>query len=148
MKKIVSVFVSLLMMMSLTIGAIAAADDFVVSPSQKDAPGLEDFEGDGDLVIVGYGDRDSLTDEQKKEFEDSYDSIRNAEDLSDLVGELKEIAEALGVDTDDLEVSDLFNIILGKNGDVYSDVTISPEVLDNFVALIQYVDGKNLQFDI
>ena len=141
MKKILSLFIAVVMILSMSVATFAASDDFFGSPSKKPAPELVDSEHEdpnctGELIIVSYGDRDDLTDDQKDKFEDAYDSIVDAEDLSDLNNKLTD---------DDLAVGDLFGIKLtededhGNHGN--TNVSLKIDNADSFDSLIAF-DGE------
>jgi len=142
MKKVLTLFIAIAMILSMSIASYAAADDFLVSPSTKPAPDLEDFENEdpdctGEIKIIPYSDRDQLSDDDKKEFEDAYDSIVNADDLSDLNKDLKD---------DNLAVSELFGIeIIGcddhDNHDGFHVKLETEDSAKNFEYLIAF-DGE------
>lgn len=135
MKKVFSIVLAIAMMFTLSIAAFAAQDDFLESPSKGQAPELEGSENDsckGEIVIVPYGDRDKLDDEDKKHFEDAYQTIVDADDLSDL---------NKGLD-DNSAVSDLFGIdLIGCDDHDHHDeftVKLNADDIKNFSDLIYY----------
>ena len=141
MKKIVSLFIAVVMILSMSVATFAASEDFLGSPSKKPAPELVDYEHEdpdctGDLNIVSYGDRNDLTDEQKNEFENAYDSIVDAKDLSDLNNKLTD---------DNIAVGDLFGFthtedaIHDSHGNTSVDIKI--DNADKFHSLIAF-DGE------
>ena len=80
MKKIITVFIAIIMVLCISVSATAAAAGFVSSPSSKPAPEISDSKSDdctGSLVIVPFSDRNSLSDDEKKQIEDAYNSITN-----------------------------------------------------------------------
>ena len=144
MKKLVSLILSVVMVLSMTIAASAA---FVSSPSGNAAPTLEKVTGENsdglEIEITSYKDRDALTAEAKAALEDSYNDIKNASSLSDLTKEIESAAKKAGAKVSDLAVSDLFDISVTE-GDLNGKITIvlKAETLKNFVALLHNKDGE------
>ena len=136
MKKVLVLCLAIVMLFSCCMTVFAAPNGFVKSPSSQPGPGLVD--GDG-VVITPYEDRDKLDDETRKEFEEAYDSIISADNLAELNEALKKLAEELGIDVEDLAVSDLFDV--GFDSDGEKQITLKPETLENFVALLRW-DGE------
>lgn len=140
MKKLITLALALIMAMTMTVAASAA---FVSSPSASDGPVIEDIVNeDGEevsnVVLTPYKDREDLDAEAKKDMEEAYDDIKGAEDLTDKVEGLEEAAKDAKADQEDLAVKDLFNIGTddGKELDGKVTITLKPEELKNFVALI------------
>ncbi|MBQ8868791.1 MAG: hypothetical protein IJ027_03620 [Oscillospiraceae bacterium] len=144
MKKIVSLILATVMVLSMTVAASAA---FVSSPSANAAPTLEEIkEGKTeDLVIeiTAYKDRENLDEKGKAAIEDSHNDIKTAAGLVALVPELKAVAEKAKVKVEDLAVSDLFDISV-TSGTLEDKITLvlGAETLKNFVALLHDKDGK------
>ncbi len=141
MKKILTLVIAIVMVLSMSVASFAKAADFLESPSKDLAPGLDKFEHEdpactGDLNIISYGDKDKLPEEEKNLFEDAYDSIVNADDLSDINPEL---------DGDNLAVGDLFAVDFNscedhdKHGKTTLDIT--SDSAKNFNSLIAF-DGE------
>ncbi|MBR2432599.1 MAG: hypothetical protein IKB23_06745 [Clostridia bacterium] len=151
MKKIVTVFLAMLMVFSLSVSAFAELGGFMESPSANQAPELikgenESEDCEAQIIITAYGSRDQLSEEARLAIEAAYAMILGAEDLSALNPRIAEIAKSLGVDVKDLAVSDLFDISATDcNGHVdhgHFDITIKPESLENFVCLLHYYNGE------
>ena len=140
MKKMLSVCLVFVMVICFSV-TVFAEGGFVSSPSLNPSP--EIVEGDGDIVINSYADRDKLSDEERKDIEDAYDSIKNNENLVDLNEKLNNAADNKNVDPSNLAVSDLFNIGY-KGNDPFSSqsLTLKADTLNNFVALMVYVNGE------
>ena len=144
MKKIVTLIISAVMVLSMTVAASAA---FVASPSLNAAPVLVEIkEGKTeDLVIkvTAYKDRANLPAEDKAAIEDSYKDIKNASNLTTLTEALKAVADKAKVKAADLAVSDLFDISV-VSGKMDGEITIvlSAETLKNYVALLHDNDGS------
>lgn len=156
MKKLITLALALIMAMTMTVAASAA---FVSSPSASDGPVIEDIVNeDGEevsnVVLTPYKDREDLDAEAKKDMEEAYDDIKGAEDLTDKVEGLEEAAKDAKADQEDLAVKDLFNIGTddGKELDGKVTITLKPEELKNFVALIvkngdEWTVVEDVEFD-
>ena len=117
MKKILSVCVMIMMVLSLSITAFAAPGAFVSSPSGNNGPTLVESEsGDenctAEAVVTPYGGREKLDEDDRAEMEDAYDKIVDSEDVSDLNEDIEKLAKDNNISTDKLAVSDLFNVDL------------------------------------
>lgn len=171
LKKILVVCLVLAVLMSVSATAFAASNGFVKSPSGSQAPTVEKFEPEnehcmGTLVITSYGDRKDLPTDLRDRFEDAYDAIVKAEDMTDLNDDLAQIAADQKIDPEYLEVLDLFNVHIEgcdtHDGHFNFDITISTSTLDEFVALLHMnengewelieaevsSDGKHLSFSV
>lgn len=144
MKKIIAIFLTLVMAASLA--TVSLADSFYESPSKKPAPGVVEFEPKDEdctanLVVTPFGDRDNLPENHKEQFEQAYDQIKNTEDLTTLIVDLGKLAADKGLDKDQLAVSDLFTTHV-TDCDVHDDhfdfdITLDVDMLSHFVALVQ-----------
>ena len=143
MKKIISCLLVVMLLCSLSVAAFA--DNFVSSVANAGAPEVaEATQADGSdakalIVVTPYEDKDKLSEEKQAEIDEAFDSLANAEDLAAVNDELKEAAGDQSV-----AVSDLFDISLTGEGEVSFPLTIGlkDKNLDNFVALLHYVDGE------
>lgn len=149
MKKLFAICLALVLMLSLSV-SVMAANNFVNSPSNNRAPIVNDCENENedctaDIVITPFGDRDNLTEEQKKDLQDAYDSIVNTEDLTDLFNGLDSVLTP-GTIKENLSISDLFYVdhtgCLDHTNHGKFQINLSTETLTGFVGLVQYVDGK------
>ncbi len=151
MKKVLVICLAMLMVVGMSVNAFAASNAFVSSPSKNPAPELieginESEDCTGNAFITSYGDRDSLSEEDRKQIEKAYEDILATTDLTTINSDLKELASNLNVNAANLSVSDLFNI--GHENcddhDSHGDftVTINAEMLDRFVGLLYYSNGK------
>lgn len=146
MKKVISVVLALMMVLSMSISAFAATNAFIESPSGNPAPKLEnvdhgDPDCDANVIITPYVDRDQLRDKIREVIEEAYESIKNNEEDSSL----DKAFDKLDSD-DDLAISDLFNLDY-TDCDAHDKhqpvtITVSAETLDHFVGLLVYVDGE------
>lgn len=151
MKKIVTVLLAMMMVLSLGISVFAEPGGFVSSPSRNQAPELIKAENESEdceakLIITAYSDRDELSEEARKNIEDAYSDIVGTQDLSSLNDAIKNIAKKLGLNTTDLAVSDMFDISAtecnGHEDHGHFDITLKAETLDNFVCLLHYYNGE------
>lgn len=151
MKKVFAVCLMVVMVISMGLAIYAAPGKFISSPSNNNAPQLieaknvsEDCEAD--LLITAYADREDLPADIKAKLEEAYNMIVNANDLSELNAQLKEIAENLGISVEDLAVSDLFDISMTEcdshEGHGHFDITLKAETLENFVCLLHYYNNE------
>ena len=151
MKKVFSICLALVMVFALSATVFAAPGSFVNSPSHNDAPVIEDFENEdpnctAELVVIPFGERDSLSDADKKEMEDAYNQIKNSTDLTDMFSGLKDIVNDLNILPSDLAVSDLFHIdykdcVLHDDHGAFK-IKLSADTLKGFAGLIQYLNGE------
>ncbi len=148
MKKTISICLALAMILSIGVASFAISNNFTQSPSVTPSPDIdidwEDDDFDGEIKDVSYGERDELSDEEKEIFEDAYDSIVDPDDLGDIIPDDADF----DVPDEDLGVSDL--IYIDVTGDDIPDeiiITVDPETIENFVGVIQYVDGEWILVD-
>lgn len=134
----------------LSLSAVAFADVFVSSPSTTPTPKIVNYdagnpEWDGQIVITGYSERETLTPEKEKAIEDAYDQIKGASSVTELNTDLKTIAEDKKVDPKNLLVSDLFDLSY-INGSVQDhgvfSITLDIPTTQRFVALMQFIDNE------
>jgi hypothetical protein len=157
MKKVLTLMLALVMVIGVSVNALAATGGFVGSVSGKPGPDLVGFDRlendcDVDVVVTPYGDKDSLADEERELLEDAYNQIKDCDNLTELNLELKEIAEKLGIDGEDLSVSDLFNLGLTDcdehDGHKPFEITLSADALANFAGLMYMnADGEWVMVD-
>ncbi|MBR7132405.1 MAG: LPXTG cell wall anchor domain-containing protein [Clostridia bacterium] len=151
MKKLLALFIALVMVIGVNLTAIAAPGKFVSSPSGNSAPELIEFSNesedcDADLVITPYSERHTLPEEMRQKFEEAYKDILEATDLTKLCTALATLAKDKGIPAGDLAISDLFDIYYINCGDHddhgYFDIVIKPEALAGFVALLHLKNGN------
>lgn len=152
MKKVMMLFVAVMLVLTVSVTALAGPGWFTESPSGIPAPILvefynEDGECTAELKVTAYADRDTLDAETKAAFEKAYNDIVNAADLTALSDELKTLAEKQGIKADKLAISDLFDIsyydceVHEDDDHGYFSITLKPEVLKNFVGLLHLKEG-------
>ncbi len=151
MKKVFAICLAVVMVFALSVTVCAAPGSFVNSPSGNKAPVIEEFENESDdctanLDITSYGDRNSLSDADKKEMEDAYNQIKNSTDLTDMFSGLNAVVDKLDILPTDLAVSDLFHIDYTdcvKHDDHGAfKIKLSADTLKGFAGLIQYLNGE------
>ncbi|MBQ8001180.1 MAG: hypothetical protein IJ298_08300 [Ruminococcus sp.] len=151
MKKVFAICLALVMVFSLSVTVCAAPGSFVNSPSNNNAPVIEEFENESDdctadLDITSFGDRNSLSDADKKEMEDAYDMIKNSTDLTDMFSGLNAVVDDLDILPSDLAVSDLFHIdytdCVEHDEHGAFKIKLSADTLKGFAGLIQYINGE------
>ncbi len=151
MKKVFAICLALVMVFALSVTVCAAPGSFVNSPSGNDAPIIVDFENESDdctanLDITSYGDRNSLSDADKKEMEDAYNQIKNSTDLTDMFSGLNAVVDQLDILPSDLAVSDLFHIdvtdCIKHDEHGAFKIKLSADTLKGFAGLIQYLNGE------
>lgn len=151
MKKLLFLFVACVMVFTVT--ATAANGGFVSSPSTNLAPELVDARVDSEdclatVILTAYIDRHELSAEDRAALEDAYATIAANADLTKLTKDLIAKAEALGIATTALSVSDLFDIsLINCEPDVHAEhgsfhITLKAETAKNFVALLHYMNGE------
>lgn len=150
MKKVLVVFLSFVMLASMSLTVFAAPGVFVTSPSGNPAPKLDSFtpgssDCNGKLIITPYSERDTLPSDQKDAIEKAYKSIASTDDVSTLNSELSKISSGKAREAAKLAVSDLFNAHIEgcteHEKHVGSEVVLSAETLERFVALIRFNDN-------
>ena len=115
MKKLLAICLAMVVVLCFSATAFAAPTDFVKSPGSSPAPGVEDFKPSDDdcaaeLVVTPFGDINELDPAQKEEFQIAYDTIIKTDDITKLNDEIAKKAEELGIDPDDVGISDLFYV--------------------------------------
>ena len=151
MKKILAFVISVLLVASLTVACFAAPDDFVSSPTGKDAPTLIEAvvdaeECEAEILICSYTDRATLPEEAIAILETAYSSIVEADSFSETSKDLVKWAEKRGIAEEKLAVSDIFDIYYAHcdSHDAHKGITITltPRVAENFVGILHYFDGQ------
>ena len=146
MKKLFAILMSALMIIS-----VSASGAFVSSPSANLAPEVVGFINETEdctatVVCTAYADREELKEETRETLEEAYETVVESADLSVLVEEVEEIATEIGIDVENLAVSDMFDIST-SGCDVHIEhgrfvVTLKPTSVKNFVCLLHYHDAE------
>lgn len=141
MKKILSILLVAILVFSLS--AAAFADNFVSSVANAGAPELEkSVDADGNDVasaieVVPNDEAEELEEAEQKVMEDAYKSLEEAKDLTELNAELKEAAA-----DKEVAISDLFTVKAKSEVKFPLTLTLKNKNLDNFVGVLQFVDGE------
>lgn len=145
MKKVLAICLVLVMAMSLSATVFAAPAGFVNSPSASLAPIVIQFTpADEDctaqLVITPYGSRDELSATLKTVFENAYNSVVSATDLTTLNADLAKLVADKKLKAEDLAVSELFDIHM-TGCDYHEehkefDIVLDAGSLSHFVGLL------------
>ncbi len=151
MKKILVFLLTIAMLATLGVTAFAEPGNFIVSPSKNKAPEIidgtnESHDCTAKLVVTPYSERDTLSDDKKKEIENAYDQIVNADDLTSFNTDFEKLVSDKGISSENLAVSDLFDISY-YGCDVHNEhgafkITLKADTLEGFVALLKMVDGE------
>jgi hypothetical protein len=133
------------MVASMTVVAFAAPNGFVSSVSGKPGPAIESFDPDdddctADLIITPYSERHDLPKPLLDIIEKAYKDIVNADDLADLSDALAKLVKDKKIDSENLAVSDLFDIHAdgcdSHDGHEGHEIILEADSLKNFVGLI------------
>lgn len=169
MKKVLAIFLAVVMMASMSLSVLAVSDNFLESPSKRVGPELVDYMCTVDscavaLRVVPFSNRGIMDEAMRLVLEESYDTIVNTANVGDLNADLNKKANELNIPAQYLVVSDLFDVHtigcdLPHHHGPYT-VTISADLLERFVGLIHYknsawelitsasVSGDNLTFTV
>ena len=166
MKKIFAILLAVMLMASLTVTAFA---DNVPSPQQGGntpvAPGAPAAEENVDEEVVDLSlesvidanDEDitpdvalrllseaaSLNEEDKAVFDEGYNKLMDAENLADVNEDLKEAAG-----DEEISLSEVFFLEGDEETAFPATVTLKYSNVDNFLALLHYVDGEWVWVDV
>ena len=146
MKRVITICLILVMVMTLCVGISAATGGFLVSPSGNAAPEVVDATNESEdcesiVYIVSYADRHLLSDEDRQKLEEAYSIIRNSNDITTLCSPLAYLAGKLNLDPGKLAVSDMFDInyVCGEHDDHGKfEIVLKSTTFENFVALVHY----------
>lgn len=152
MKKVLAICLALVMVLSISVSALATTGGFLISASLRPAPVLVNFEKlqndcDAELVITPYSDRTTLSADLQDLMAKAYGEIKATEDLTTLNSALAAVADQKDIAGEDLAVTDLFDIHLEgcTIHDTHTDfgITLKADMLDRFVGLLHMTkDGK------
>lgn len=145
MKKMVSVVLAMVLMLTMSVSVFAAPGQFVKSPSLNDSVILISFDRGsedctGDLIVTPYKERATLPADLKTLIEKAYGDIAASKDLSTLNADLAAVAAAKDIAGTDLKVSDLFDVRYEgctNHGEGHSfDIVVKANTLHRFVGLL------------
>lgn len=147
MKKILSVLLIAMLLVSLS--AAAFADNFVSSVANAGAPELEEsVDADGNTVaedvieVIPNDEAEKLEEVEQKEMEDAVKSLADAKDLTALNADLKTAAAGRAT-----AISDVFTVRAKADVKFPLTIKLKNKNLDNFVGLMQFIDGKWVWID-
>ena len=151
MKRIFAFFMTVVLVVALSVPAFAALGEFIASPSGVPAPKLVSYtplspECTGKLVITPWSERHTLDDATRARLEQAYNDIINSQVINNqLFDEMKKFEESHGISHKDLAIGALFDISVfdcthheAHDGFI---ITLKPEVWGNIVGVIHL--GEN-----
>ena len=151
MKKVISLVLAMLMVGALGWSALAEPTDFTKSPTADKLPNIQDYENEDPdctaiLILTRYDDRNNLPEEDRVNFEQAYEQIRNVGNLIQVCEGLIPEIEKQGIAKEDIAASDIFHIDY-SDCEIHDDhgeftITMAAAALKNFVGLMHEVDGK------
>lgn len=141
MKKIFALVLICLMVFATVLPV--AADEYVASPSLKEAPKMEVEGGNGTATLTSYSykDKDKMPEEVRVVIEAAYNTIMNAEAVTDLCPALADMAKKEKMASEDLVISDIFDIDCSEADGGSFKVKLTTEEGLNVVALLHYTNG-------
>lgn len=115
MKKLLAFALTLLVVMSMSLGVFAAPGKFVNSPTANNAPVVIEIKPispdcTGELIVTPYSQRHTLPDEERKAIEEAYSQIVSAIDLTKFCDIFAAHVHKQKIDKDDLAVADIFDV--------------------------------------
>jgi hypothetical protein len=172
MKKILAICLTLAMISSIAATVFAAPGSFLHSPSGVPTPTIVDFKFqpsgcDAKLILTGYAERYTLSDDLKSLIEKAYEEIANISDITKLNADFASYVASKNINSSKLAVSDLFDLhiegCLVHEDHVSLNIVLEADSLGKFVGLLhmpeegvwEYVsnakvtnDGKYLEFSV
>ncbi|MBQ7922078.1 MAG: hypothetical protein IJ325_05825 [Clostridia bacterium] len=153
MKKFAVISLSLVMVVCLTLIAIAGPGAFVQSPSNNPAPILTAYTADdegctAELVVTAYADRDTRPEEKRLALEEAYDQIVNHKDDNAFKAVMEQMAEKLGMTVPELSIAELFDISYYSCGvHIEEDhngftITLKLNTIENFKGIIHLQEDE------
>ena len=153
MKRVLAICIAVIIVVSLSLMALAAPGGFISSPSGNKAPELiggknESEDCEAKLLVTAYAERDTLPQEVVDKLEEAYEEVVNSADISKLNGKVTDIAKEKEIPVARLAVSDMFDISSfgcagpDHKGHGHFDVTLKSESLEHFVCLLHYYNGE------
>ena len=147
MKKVLSLCVALVVVMSLSL-SVFAADGFVSSPSANRTPILVSYDSesddcDGKVIVTPYADRDTLPADLLAMIEKAFDEVvAAAEDLTKLTADLAAVAADKNIAVENLAVSELFDVryegCTEHDDHGNFNIVIKADSLNKFVSLLHF----------
>ncbi len=151
MKRFFAFFMTVVLVVAMSVPAFAALGEFISSPSGVPAPTLVDYKSDNHectakLVITPYAERHTLPAETRALIEKAYEDIVNSQVINNqLKTELTKLAEELKIDYSALAIGNLFDVSYYEcpqhAGHKGFTITIKPELVDNYVGIL-HLNGE------
>lgn len=151
MKRFFAFFMTVVLVVAMSVPAFAALGEFISSPSGVPAPTLVDYKSDSHectakLVITSYAERHTLPAETRALLEKAYEDIVNSQVINNqLKAELTKLAEELKIDYTALAIGNLFDISYYEcpqhEGHKGFTITIKPEIAENIVGVL-HLNGE------
>lgn len=153
MKRFFAFFMTVVLVVAMSVPAFAALGEFISSPSGVAAPELVEYkptthECTAKLVITSFADRHALDDATRALIEKAYNDIVNSQVINNqLKEELTKLANTLKIDYSALAIGSLFDVSYYECP-VHAEhkgftITVKPEIADNFVGMLHMnADGK------
>ena len=117
MKRFFAFFMTVVLVVAMSVPAFAALGGFISSPSGVPAPQVSDFKPvtpdcTGKIVVTSWADRHTLDDATRARFEKAYNDIinLNSDANNELLAVMKDFEKSHGLDHKDLAVGSLFDI--------------------------------------
>lgn len=138
MKRFFAFFMTLALVVAMSVPAFAALGGFISSPTGVPAPELVEAKPassdcNGKVAITSWADRHTLDDATKAKFEQAYNDITNTD--SAFFAALKAFAEKKSIDVKDLAVGSFFDISYYNCTEHAAHegfiITIKPEIAEN-----------------
>ncbi|MBO5701995.1 MAG: hypothetical protein J6S71_06115 [Clostridia bacterium] len=146
MKRFFAFFMTVVLVVAMSVPAFAALGGFISSPSGVPAPQVSDFKPvtpdcTGKIVVTSWADRHTLDDATRARFEKAYNDIinLNSDANNELLAVMKDFEKSHGLDHKDLAVGSLFDIS-SYNCTHHEKhegfiITLKPEVFGNIVGV-------------
>jgi len=169
MKKILACMLAVVMLVSCSMTAFAATNDYVPSIEIKPGPEVIEQETDdgrpgmgiivmpngeqipvpgGSIIITPIVDKDKADQDIRDALEEAFSNIKDAGGLDELVKDLQDILDKIanGTDVDDLVITDIFHIFLSDEYNEYLEkggkLHIKLQGVDGLIAALQNAGGK------
>ena len=147
MKKLLAFALTLLVVMSMTLGVFAAPGKFINSPTANNAPIVIEIkplsaECTGSLLVTPYSQRHTLPEAERKAVEEAYAQIVAAIDLTKFCDIFAAHVNKQKLNKDDLAVSDIFDVrvVNCTHHEPHEGfiITVSLDNLANFAGLLHF----------
>ncbi len=150
MKKLLAFALTLLVVMSMSLGVFAAPGKFINSPTANNAPVVIEIKPlspdcTGEIIVTPYSQRYTLPEEERKAIEAAYAEIVAAIDLTKFCDIFAAHVHKQKIDPEDLAVSDLFDVrvVNCTHHEPHEGfiITVKLDTLTNFAGLLHCHNG-------